>query len=54
MDSCHQQHRKREEKQPAHEKVTKQCLSDYAQEDWPDMTKQLTSRHDKASSGKDY
>jgi hypothetical protein len=35
------------------QRVTKQSLSDYAQQDWPDMTKRSTSRHAKASSGKD-
>jgi hypothetical protein len=34
--------------------VTKQSLSDYAQQDWPVMTKRSASRHAKASSGKGY
>jgi hypothetical protein len=33
-------------------KVMKQSLSNYAQQDWSDMTKPSTSRHAKASSGK--
>jgi hypothetical protein len=40
------------EVEPAHKKITKQSLSDYAKQDWPDMIKKSTSRHAKASSGK--
>jgi hypothetical protein len=36
----HLLHRKRDEKKHAHQKVTKQSLSDYAQQDWPIVTKQ--------------
>jgi hypothetical protein len=30
------------------QRVTKQSMSDYAQQDWPDMTQRSTSRHAKA------
>jgi hypothetical protein len=36
-----------------HTRVIKQSLSDYTQQDWPDITKRSTSRHAKALSGKD-
>jgi hypothetical protein len=36
-----------------HTKVIKQSLSDYAQQDRPNITKQSTSRHAKESSEKD-
>jgi hypothetical protein len=35
-------------------RVINQSLSDYAQQDWPIMTKRSTSRPAKASSGKDF
>jgi hypothetical protein len=38
ISSRHQHHRK-EEKENLHTKVTKQSLSDYAQQDWLDMTR---------------
>jgi hypothetical protein len=34
------------------QKITKQSLSDYTQQDWPDKTKQSTSKHAKTSSDK--
>jgi hypothetical protein len=38
-DSYHRHHRKREKKKHVHQKVTKQSLSDYAQQDSFVMTK---------------
>jgi hypothetical protein len=44
---------RREERRNLHTTVIKQSLSDYAQQDWPNMTKWSTSRHAKDSSGND-
>jgi hypothetical protein len=38
-ENHHRHHRKREKKKPTHQKVTKQNLSDYAQQDQPVVTK---------------
>jgi hypothetical protein len=43
----------REGRRNLHTIVIKQSLSNYTQQDWPDMTKWSTSRHAKASNGKD-
>jgi hypothetical protein len=45
--------RERERERNLHTTVIKESLSNYAQQDWPDVTKRSTSRHVKASSGKD-
>jgi hypothetical protein len=33
------------------QEINKQCLSDYAQQDWPDLTKRPTSRHARLQAG---
>jgi hypothetical protein len=45
--------RERERERNLHTTVIKESLSNYAQQDWPDVAKRSTSRHVKASSGKD-